>query len=98
VETKFFGTTLAIWADGDWRDYHWFQGEHREYLQSDFWKGLAQKIRMDREWRCECCGDRGWIVHHLTYARWPFRELDSDLLLTCDHCHDKLHKRASPRP
>jgi hypothetical protein len=61
-----------------------------EYIESDHWIALRNKI-VDERKKCEICNhDRGLQVHHLHYLSLGV-EKDEDLLLVCLRCHDVIH-------
>lgn len=64
-----------------------------EYLQTDHWREMREKILVRAKYQCECCGtyDRaGLDIHHLNYDRLGAERLD-DLLALCNTCHRKIH-------
>ncbi len=66
--------------------------EYKDYLKSDRWKVLVNKIKK-RDKVCQGCG---WIayldVHHKTYAHFT-REFEEELVLVCRACHDAIHRK-----
>ena len=62
------------------------------YLQSARWKAFKLNVLSKRGARCEDCGDATHRVqiHHLTYIRLG-AELDTDVKVLCDPCHQKRH-------
>lgn len=70
---------------------------YSDYLNSNHWKSLRQNILSQRNNTCEQCRTRltpYWLhLHHLTYDRVG-REHNSDLLLVCKPCHEKIHGRS----
>lgn len=65
--------------------------EYKQYLQSDKWKGLRQKV-LDRDnHKCRICGNtNGLDVHHIT-GQNRFNESPADLMTLCRKCHDIIH-------
>ena len=51
---------------------------------------------MERDkWRCKDCGntEAQLHVHHLKYTKkYPWNELDINLITYCNSCHAKAHK------
>lgn len=65
---------------------------YEDYIKhSPIWKEKARKIR-ERDGVCRRCESGKQLhVHHKHYRSLGC-ELDSDLVLLCKSCHDKLHK------
>lgn len=70
------------------------------FYNSSAWKNLAQKIRVRKFFICEKCGrPNSKEVHH----KIPVTELnvndpnitlnESNLILLCNECHNKIHNR-----
>lgn len=74
-------------------------GEHfssyEEYLQTQHWKNIRQKIYTLNNGTCQRCKKKCkyWEcnVHHKSYARLGHEE-NKDLQLLCFDCHEKVHK------
>ena len=70
--------------------------EYIAYLLSAEWKALRVRIFTERDYRCACCGNQygasGLRLHHKTYVRL-FDEMDTDLEVLCEDCHDGFHGR-----
>ena len=65
---------------------------YEAYLASPQWEQVRRRIIRRRNGRCEACGSKENLhVHHGTYERFR-RELDDDLFLLCELCHDALHR------
>lgn len=71
---------------------------YRAYLASPEWKEVRRLAVRRRGYRCEHCGRlRRSIdlnVHHLTYERRGYEQLE-DLLVLCEPCHAREHGKAS---
>ena len=68
----------------------WFS-EYDEYLASDAWRGLRERVLKRAGHMCEGCGEqRARQVHHLTYAHLR-REFLFELVSLCDECHSRIH-------
>jgi hypothetical protein len=74
--------------------------EYQRYLKTPYWRARRfHKIRSQiSPGTCEDCNgwfdvrDWNWLhVHHLSYERVPYRELDSDLEVLCKVCHAMRH-------
>ena len=72
----------------------WSEGH--PYYASLLWKQI-RKRRLDFSGhRCELCNSKYTLqVHHSTYARFPGKELMSDLIVLCRPCHEKFHEHKS---
>jgi hypothetical protein len=69
-------------------------GPYRDYLASDQWKSLRLSVICRDRCRCVRCGSCERLeVHHKTYARRGFEEMD-DLETLCRSCHERHHDRA----
>ena len=67
---------------------------YKDYLKSDDWKYLRDKIIKSRK-VCEICGiNKHLIVHHKNYDRVP-QEKSKDLMVLCWDCHNDIHKGVS---
>lgn len=84
--------------DAHWNAYWAAQAEARagwfdwyaEYLASFAWTYKRQQALDRDEGKCRGCGAPATEVHHLTYKRVGFEDLD-DLLSVCRACHEGLH-------
>jgi hypothetical protein len=69
--------------------------DYREYLQTDHWRNLRNKIVKERKACALCSLDSSLQVHHIRYRRNKksilFDERDSDLVLLCEWCHELWH-------
>ena len=66
-------------------------GTYSEFLESEEWKALREKVK-SRDWfRCRECGSRFNLqVHHLTYEHgWLCDE--RYLVTLCRECHERKH-------
>ena len=65
--------------------------EYAEYRDTDYWLERSAVIQA-RDRMCRlCCSKSSLQVHHITYDRCPFDELDSDLITVCGRCHLAIH-------
>lgn len=74
--------------------------KYQDHLRSKYWKSVREKIIKSRV-GCELCGKKKKLqVHHLNYAilfkedRYNHKNY---LMLTCDVCHEKIHKDKRPK-
>ena len=66
------------------------------YLHTLHWKNKRRHIYKIRNKTCEKCGKKinngeTYNVHHKNYKRVG-NEKDTDLMLLCPKCHEKIHK------
>lgn len=65
---------------------------YQEYLRTEYWRQLKEKMRELAKGRCEDCGLHENIValqlHHQCYDRIG-QEEESDLRLICEECHER---------
>lgn len=69
------------------------RSRYQDYLGSEVWKSIRQKI-LDRDgYRCRICGKRTCVVHHRNYdsATMSGDSLDS-LISLCRGCHKSVHR------
>jgi 5-methylcytosine-specific restriction endonuclease McrA len=68
------------------------------YMQSAAWQRRRLRAMERAGWHCALCGATSLLhVHHRTYDRLG-RELDGDLEVLCERCHDRadtVRRRAS---
>lgn len=74
--------------------------QYDEYLKSEHWIVFSNKIKRERDSKCEDCGieereatrrDRQHLnVHHLTYKNLG-NEKPEDVVVVCHYCHLKRH-------
>lgn len=70
--------------------------KYKAYLLSDEWKAKREARKKKDGYKCKRCrSTKNLQVHHLTYKR-IFNERLSDLVTTCDKCHNNyFHKNAN---
>lgn len=65
--------------------------DYGDYLLSDKWKAIRQKVMERAKNTCEGCGVKpADLVHHLTFKRFG-NEMLFDLVAICEDCRIKLH-------
>lgn len=71
---------------------HYSRDEYRtEYLQSEDWKIKSSKILSEKK-LCQICEKhKSTEVHHLSYERVGFEDLNKDLAAVCRSCHSRIH-------
>ena len=66
---------------------------YSQYLTTDIWKEKARLAKARALFRCQVCYSPYNIqTHHRTYMRL-YAELESDLTVLCDECHDLFSKQ-----
>jgi len=63
------------------------------FLQTLYWKTIAEKVRIESKYKCKICNSSNHLsVHHRTYRNHGY-ELDhmEDLVCICQECHSKFH-------
>jgi 5-methylcytosine-specific restriction endonuclease McrA len=68
--------------------------QHAEYLQTNQWKTIRQKVLKRDNYLCQGCLEKpATEVHHKTYENWQ-NELMFELISVCYDCHhNKIHKK-----
>lgn len=92
LQRKFHGFTQVSWYEQQ------ESGEvlqklknHEEYLLSQKWKEIRERVMARSKMVCEGCGVKPAVmVHHLTFKRFG-DEMLFDLVAICDECRVKLH-------
>lgn len=65
--------------------------EYDEYLQSDEWAELRDRVLERDDWLCQgCLVNEATQVHHLTYKN-VFEEFAWELKSICEDCHRRVH-------
>lgn len=68
--------------------------EYYKALQHPKWQKKRLKIFERDKWKCRGCGDTETTlhVHHLTYTKkYPWNELQKNLITYCSRCHARAH-------
>ena len=66
---------------------------YHDFLQTPYWKAIAEKVRIKAGYRCQLCNQKGILsVHHRTYDIHGY-ELQNmgELVCLCSECHNKYH-------
>jgi len=64
--------------------------EYNEYLKSDHWKKLRERILIRDNYECQICFEPAEEVHHLTYQHRG-EEYTFELVSLCVNCHAKYY-------
>lgn len=73
--------------------------DHSVYLRSAKWRAIKEYIREKYNYTCQKCNqlfvnDVGKLhTHHVTYDNLGDEDVDKDLILLCEDCHRKEHKK-----
>jgi len=67
---------------------------YQDFLQTLYWKTIAQQVRYKANFRCQLCNaENGIYVHHSTYDIHGAESSNLDKLLTlCSDCHKTFHE------
>ena len=65
------------------------------HLNSKSWRAKRELVLERANYKCQvksevCLGDK-FQVHHLTYDRLGKEDVERDLILACERCHEILH-------
>lgn len=78
----------------DIRDYI-LSMDYDDFLQTPYWKAIAEKIRKRAGYKCQICGEKKALsVHHRSYENHGLEhtfEGQRDLIAICQDCHEKFH-------
>lgn len=66
---------------------------YKDFLQTLYWKTIAEKKRSEAKYKCQLCGKSGFLaVHHRTYSTHGYEHQNmNDLIVLCNDCHEKFH-------
>ena len=65
---------------------------YADYLKSDSWKEIKDKVFLYHGRKCFFCGWDGMlVVHHIRYTRKAFSGFVRDLIPLCHPCHEKIN-------
>ena len=67
--------------------------DYIDFLETPYWKAVAQKVRYKAKFRCQLCNAmQGVYVHHRTYSIHG-NEINklNDLIALCEKCHQTFH-------
>lgn len=71
--------------------------KYKDFVQTPYWKAIAEKRRKQADFKCVTCSTGGCLhVHHRSYENHG-REHDNlnDLTVLCSKCHSTFHKEES---
>jgi len=71
------------------------KAEYKEYLKTDHWVNFSKSVKKSTVLCEKCKHELCTEVHHLTYERL-WKELRSDVVALCRHCHRDYHGLNDP--
>lgn len=73
-------------SDLGFRDYN-------DYLHSDIWQSFNQWYKSKKTYPQQClvCGSVHFVLHHWTYVRVGYEDLQ-DVIPLCDYHHEQIHR------
>jgi 5-methylcytosine-specific restriction endonuclease McrA len=92
------GFNLHVYFTGEFEISYWTNvlPEYKEYISSDEWKEKSKHAKEKAEWKCQLCNKSGTNktlhTHHRTYENLG-NEKDGDLIVLCQSCHEKFHRK-----
>ena len=69
---------------------------YKYYLNTAYWKRKRRECFIYFNGICTKCNkklDKKFIVHHTNYTNLFNEQVDKDIVLICNICHDKIHDR-----
>jgi len=79
--------------DSDIANRRNFQNKYNDYTKSEEWENLKNTALKRANNKCEVCETSAQVVHHKSYpANFKDDNLDN-LLVLCNKCHYKIHKK-----
>ncbi len=68
-------------------------GRYSDYLKTEHWRALAERVKEQAGRRCQICNSGGRLEgHHRTYDNLG-AELPGDVIALCSDCHSKFHDK-----
>lgn len=69
----------------------WSKSSYADYLKTEHWQEVRKKALERAGYHCQLCSSKDSLqAHHNSYERLG-HELDSDLVVLCNSCHEKHH-------
>lgn len=61
---------------------------YQEYLDSDLWNEIRQRVLKFANYKCRCCGKKAECVHHSSYSIAVLKGKNlKKLIALCNDCH-----------
>lgn len=75
--------------------HHIKQMDYGEFLQTPYWKAVAQQVRHRSRYRCQVCNSAEFLqVHHRDYSIHGEEHLYlNELVCLCSTCHQTHHRK-----
>lgn len=68
--------------------------DYHIYITSEAWKEKRKQVFELKGKVCQRCGNKKQItVHHATYKRFKNEDVETDLYVLCEPCHDLYHSQ-----
>jgi hypothetical protein len=72
---------------------------YKDYLNSDMWRRISEKIKTDAGHKCACCPKKSTQVHHRCYRPRVLSGEDTSLLIAlCGTCHKAVDRDKGGKP
>ena len=83
---KFINVLLSNERDG------WIKArrEAQRLLDQLFFKELYETVKQNNNYKCQCCSEKGSVIHYIDGNHWNMSE--NNLAFLCNKCHYELHK------
>lgn len=70
-----------------------YRKRYNDYLNSPQWQAKRRAVLATKGWRCQRCGGEENIhIHHATYERLKYENVETDLFVLCNGCHEEYHR------
>lgn len=70
--------------------------DYTEYITSFEWREKREETFKLKGRKCQRCPNNIHLhVHHATYARFKKENIETDLFVLCNSCHDLYHKQTT---
>lgn len=69
--------------------------KYEEFLKTPYWKAIATHSKFKAGYRCQVCNSSyNLATHHRNYAIHGFEHAHmNELIVLCDDCHSKFHRK-----
>lgn len=69
--------------------------QYYDFLKTQYWKVIANKKRLQNNFKCELCSSEEKIVaHHKNYDIHGYEHINlKELIALCNDCHSKFHDK-----
>lgn len=67
-------------------------GTYKDYLKSDLWNDIRERVFERDGSKCQCCGNDAVTAHHISYNfEVMMGDQDESLMSVCNSCHYNIH-------